>query len=59
MKNTFITKIMKKEDDEPKKLSKLVKKINSIKSPHVKQLIDKYITKIHDSFKNRTSSNYF
>lgn len=45
---TFIAKIMKKEDDEPKKLHKLLKKINSIKSEEVKKLIEKYITKILD-----------
>ena len=39
---------MKKEDDEPKKLHKLLKKINSIKSEEVKKLIEKYITKILD-----------
>ena len=35
---TFVVKIMKKEDEEPKKLSKLQKKINSITSEKLRYL---------------------
>lgn len=44
----FIAKIMKKEDDEPQKIIKLMKKIRSIKSTEIQKLIKKYITTIHD-----------
>jgi serine/threonine protein kinase len=43
---TFIAKIMKKEDDEPQKIVKLVKKIDSVKDDKVQKLLDKYLTKI-------------
>jgi serine/threonine protein kinase len=46
--DTFIAKIMKNDDDEPRKILKMVKKIKSVKDSKIQKLIEKYLTTVLD-----------